>query len=360
MDSIEELGPQVKKNCDISDAKYWGNYTTCGLVMRLRDMYKWRNGLAPWEEPESEHILSWIESNEAYWKGIEELDFSDIHTDGKSFNPYDTERINESLEDTGYIYGAGYGTGLRPTFFLGKIDESFNVDGHRVYIIGDEKARDLSSYPAQTKGDFIYARKRAIKFFLWDKIFEFDKFKKKEMKYALIQYGIDDGDPNNDKENLKERIDSIAREQLEAIIYHELGEIRDDIFPPEEFKKIICDFPGTPLEMFIRGVKDLSADTNEFGMLYHIIKERNAGALGFYVSLLNGFKKLVFPEIKEAFGEFMENQDWGIMDDVRKEGLERARDYSVRIRETHRITMPKGIEYSQNAMVKEFLKPLGY
>jgi hypothetical protein len=36
---IETLASQVKFNCNISDAKYWGYYSPCGLLLRLRDLY---------------------------------------------------------------------------------------------------------------------------------------------------------------------------------------------------------------------------------------------------------------------------------------------------------------------------------
>lgn len=41
MVDINHIAAQVKENCDISDAKYSGIYSVCGLASRLRDFYKW-------------------------------------------------------------------------------------------------------------------------------------------------------------------------------------------------------------------------------------------------------------------------------------------------------------------------------
>ena len=47
---IEKIKNQVQRNCDISDSKHAGLFSVCGLALRLRDLYKWDNGLAPWVE----------------------------------------------------------------------------------------------------------------------------------------------------------------------------------------------------------------------------------------------------------------------------------------------------------------------
>jgi hypothetical protein len=38
MIDIESFTSQVKRNCNISDAKYRGYYSLCGLLLRLRDL----------------------------------------------------------------------------------------------------------------------------------------------------------------------------------------------------------------------------------------------------------------------------------------------------------------------------------
>ena len=42
-----EIADQIARNCAVSDARYAGCYSVCGLALRLRDLYKWEKGLAP-------------------------------------------------------------------------------------------------------------------------------------------------------------------------------------------------------------------------------------------------------------------------------------------------------------------------
>ena len=60
MIDIEDIIRQVLHNCNLSDSRHAGLYSICGLAMRLRDLYKWENGLAPWIEKDSTEILKWI------------------------------------------------------------------------------------------------------------------------------------------------------------------------------------------------------------------------------------------------------------------------------------------------------------
>ena len=67
-DQLNVLIRQVLQNCDISDAYHSGLYSICGLALRLRDLYKWEQGLDPWDERDSSEILDWIESKENKWE----------------------------------------------------------------------------------------------------------------------------------------------------------------------------------------------------------------------------------------------------------------------------------------------------
>ena len=49
---------QVRRNCDISDAQFAGNFSICGLALRLRDLYKWEHELPPWVEHPSDQVLA--------------------------------------------------------------------------------------------------------------------------------------------------------------------------------------------------------------------------------------------------------------------------------------------------------------
>ena len=67
MIDVEDITRQVQNNCDTSDAQHAGLYSTCGLALRLRDLYKWENRLNPWEEKDTSQILDWIGDKEQTW-----------------------------------------------------------------------------------------------------------------------------------------------------------------------------------------------------------------------------------------------------------------------------------------------------
>ena len=51
----------------------------CGLLLRLRDLYKWEHGMPPWIEAEAPEVLGWIEERENLWEEI--LEDSSIERD---------------------------------------------------------------------------------------------------------------------------------------------------------------------------------------------------------------------------------------------------------------------------------------
>ena len=59
MTNFQHITAQVQHNCTISDSRYAGLYSVCGLALRLRDQYKWEKGLDPWVEKEPSEVLNW-------------------------------------------------------------------------------------------------------------------------------------------------------------------------------------------------------------------------------------------------------------------------------------------------------------
>ena len=131
MTEINEIARQVLTNCMISDANNAGMYSICGLALRLRDLYKWENGLPPWEERDPSEVLEWIEAREIQWEQHSEDEFGPITIGGKSFDPFDTAGINALLEPQNWFYGAGYAHSLKPTFFLAAIENISHLNGTR-------------------------------------------------------------------------------------------------------------------------------------------------------------------------------------------------------------------------------------
>ena len=168
--NVNDIARQVLHNCNISDANNAGMYSICGLALRLRDLYKWEQGLPPWEERDSSEVLEWIESKENQWEKCIDKKFATISINGKTYDPFDTTAINAVLEPLNFFYGAGYARGLKPTFFLTAIAEKSTVNSTTIYTLDRELARDLLTIPALNQDDYIIIRRDAARLFLWDQM----------------------------------------------------------------------------------------------------------------------------------------------------------------------------------------------
>jgi hypothetical protein len=62
-----------------------------------------------------------------------------------TYEPFDTIGINDVLVPHGIFYGAGYGRSLKPTFLLSKIKQKNKINGFKVFVLGEELARDHRS-----------------------------------------------------------------------------------------------------------------------------------------------------------------------------------------------------------------------
>ena len=330
MIDILNLTLQVKKNCNISDAQYWGWYSVCGLLLRLRELYRTEIGIKPWEGINRGEISEWIEERENIWKDFEGKELEDIVIDGKSFNPFEVEKINVLLKKENLIYGAGYGIHMKPSFFLADLLSSYKVDGHDVYIGGKEYARDLADHPAMVQGGVIFGRLDTTKLHLWER---FEELKSKgpdsPLAFAFSKYNITKDEKPT--EELEQRMSELSLSELETYIHHEVGEAFEGELLGETWKNLLVECSGTKAEFFARGVKDLLSDTSEKGMTKYIVENEKEGSLGFYVVFLQGYRKLLFPEIRDAFKNFTKTGDWGLIEDARSSCYKKAKRYADRL-----------------------------
>lgn len=329
---LDEITRQVLHNCDISDANNAGMYSICGLALRLRDLYKWEQGLPPWEEREPAAVLDWIAAKEDQWERHADDDFRPISINGQAFDPFDTAGINASLAPHNIFYGAGYARSLKPTFFLAAIEERSTIDETPVLILDRELARDLSTIPALSQENCILLRQDSARLYLWDCIFYIKKSARSALNFALTSCGINDRRP----EDLRRHLAAILEAQKATYLYHEIGELHDTVFERDIWREIIAAFPYSPVEHLARAVKDLLADTNEYGTLQHIVKERKTAALGFYVAFLDGLPKEFFPELFAAFQQFTQTNDWDMIDRAIASGYRTAAKHAGLVMELYR------------------------
>ncbi len=349
---------EIQHNCDISDARDHGIYTMCTMVLKLRNLYKWEKGLQPWEEPESADLLDWIEAKENYWARIADEPFSSLAVFGKTFVPLDLEAINAEFVGEKVLYGAGFGRSMKTVFFLAEIIERRRTEGCSIVIVDKEWAREMAAPFAMVQDGLIIIRKDALRFFFWDQIMEVRSSCRKSMQHALQSYGVL-SNGKLDRELFKGALDTIVEQEMNLFIYHEIGEILQTTFDSEALRTIISHFPGTVLEFVGRAVKDILADTHPKGLLAYIVREKRDSTLGFYLSLLDGLRERLFPEIAAAWGLFASNRSWAHIEQARATCWERNQQVAEQINAISKTIGKGSDEVIMQRFNSQILSPLG-
>lgn len=308
---LEELLPQVRRNCLISDARFWGYYSVCGLLLRLRSLYMFEKGISPGGRTERADVLRWIEKTEALWDEMKDRDFTPIRVNSTEFDPFDAESINRAVSEHGLLYCAGYGMYLKPVFFISDLDSTETIGGLRVFTAGKEYARDLSIHPAMLQAHTVIARKYATLVLICEKFEEFRAQKGAgALGMAFSSYGI-----TGSSSALE--LEKVAEGELRTFIHHEIGEALETEKTGNLWTRMLSQVAHRKASFFIRSVKDTLADTSEKGMLRNIIDERKTGSLAFYVASLSGFRKTLGIEVDRAFREFAETGNWEVIESAR-------------------------------------------
>jgi len=315
MDAVLE---DIKFNCDVSDARYWGYFSICGLLMRYRDLFRSEMGLEPWSPIARKEIAAWIGRKESRWTGLEDRDLRNLTIKGTAYSPFDIDMINRALHTDGYVYGAGYGMYLKPTFFLGRALSVAAIEGHTVHTAGQELVRDLFTAPAMLRERSIFLRLEPLKALLWDKFTELRPDRGPALTDAFRAYGITTGQPVSDE--FARRFEQMVLNYSGVLLRHELAESQEAV---PQWKELLTQAGDRNTEHFLRAVKDLVADTSDTGPFRSIVEKQDRRALGLSVGLMDGYRRLLFPEIREAYGRFLRDGAWEAIEDARRSGYSR-------------------------------------
>jgi hypothetical protein len=308
----------IKFNCDVSDAQYWGYFSICGLLIRYRDLYRSEKGLDFRAEIGREDIGAWIQAKEATWPELEQRSFRSLTLDGKSYDPFDLAGINRLLVPQGLIYGAGYGMYMKPTFFLARLVSVREIDGLTVYTSDAELVRDLFTAAGMLQGTSILLRLEPLTMLLMSRFSSLNPRKATALDDAFAQYGF----PYQQllDSTFEKRLKNMALRYSEVILCHERAEARE--LAPEG-KDLLRAAGDRKAEHYVRAIQDLVADTSDQGPFMRIIETRDRDALSLHLALAEGFPKALFPEMKAAYARFLQNGDWELIEAARIKGRER-------------------------------------
>ncbi len=321
--AVAQLAPQVRANCTRSDAAVAGRFSLCGLLLRLRNLYKWEQGIPPWREGAAGEVLDWVSRREEQWDELPGLSPLPYRLDGAELDPFDLNGINRLLLPLGWVYGAGWVSRELPVFFLGRLSGRRRRDGLEVMELDRELGRDIYFLPGMRQEGRVYLRREPLAFLVWDKIADPRKSAARFVAFGLNGYGLDRAEllaaPGD------QALAPVLAGEMEAVLWHEAGEAAAGPEAAALLERAVCDHPASELEHFARGVKDLIADTGPGGRLAGIVAAASVGALGFFPAWLAGFPRMLFPEIDAAVMEFMHSGDWSAVEQARELGHRRAR-----------------------------------
>jgi hypothetical protein len=349
---------EVRWNCDIATAGQSGHFSLCGMLLRLRQLYKWEHGLAPWQEPEVEAVLAWIAQRESTWDDLEEASWRNLAWGDAVIDPFAVETLNAYLIPLKLAYGAGLSRGLTPTFFLGELLEERREGDLTILVLGPELARDMDASPALCQGTLIYARRQALAFYLWDRLSDPTQQGNAYLQLALKAHNLRLKELVRNPEAHQEQFQAFLAGELEAVIRHETGEALEPSLKAA-FPAVLERFPQTRVELFVRTLKDALADVNEWGRLAYIIGARNLPSLAVMLAWRPGLLPKLLPELEPGFQKFTATGDWDAMEAARQQALDRLRETAQGLNALLESTDADSDQWLQDEIKRCYLAPLG-
>lgn len=315
---IDEVAAQVARNCRVADARAWGFHSLCGLLLRLRELYKWEHGLPPWGRVETPAVLAWVGDREAEWERLEEAGLEPVRLGDAAFDPFDEEGISARLLPHGFLYAAGAGPGGRALFVLGEVRERRVLDGAEVFVLGRELVRDLFPTPAMSRPGRIVARADVVPWYVWGALEEAaTKQEPGPAAHALLEDGLEPAAVLCAPGEHAAQLAAIADLEVEVAVRHELGELAEDRRPGRDWGALLRRAAGSKAELLGRALKDALADTGEAGTLRYLIENRMRGSVALFAAGDRGLRRRVLPEARQIWHFVLHGGDWAAAERAR-------------------------------------------
>ncbi|AHE98865.1 Sfum_1244 family protein [Thioalkalivibrio paradoxus] len=297
-DGLSELRAAVQRNCDIADAEHAGNYSLCTYLLKMREFYRWERRLPFSAALNHQEVGDWVSQREQGWEQLEGLAPEALPLGATRHDPFDQDAVNRRLDPHGLVYGAGYGRGARPLFFLGALLRREDFDDYRVYIVGEESARDLAAPPAMSRGNLIFVRRESVRRLLFETVEAWQMRgapADDPLARALRAYGFDAADPAT--------LERMTDSEVEAAVWHEVGEVLAGQRLGPAWQQRVLEVAGSRGEVVARAVRDHLADC--LTTLPALLEDGADGAIHFYFANLTGMRALLFPQLRDAYDRWV-------------------------------------------------------
>src|SRR5512134_3494492 len=294
--NLPGLAEAVQRNCDISDARFAGDYGMCTFLLKMREYYRWENELPFGRALPKDELGEWLKTREQQWGRIEAEEFAPLPLASGALDPFEAAAANRELLPQGGVYGAGYGRMGKPVFFLGALERLEERAGLTICVSACEYARELAAPPAMLQGRTIFLRLESVRRYLWEKIEEWQWRKQDNaMARALASY-----DFIADTEAALQRM---ADNETEPMILHEVGEATAGELLGDRWREMMASVARTRNEPIARAVRDLLADC--LSTLPGLLQRANLPALHFYFATFDAPRRQLFPQAMGAYEHFL-------------------------------------------------------
>lgn len=321
----KQLAEVVQENCHISDARHAGDYTLCVYLLKMREYYRWEKSHPFSHNLSTDDIGQWLTQREALWDKLGKEDYKSIDINNVSYDPFDSDSINDSLKPSGLVYSGGIGYKNKPHFFLADLESEKAVNGYNILVSSREYARDLTSPPAMSHGNTIYIRRESFKRMIWEKTEEW-RWNKPDnaMARAMRCYDFD--------KNLENALERMTNNELDAAVLHEIGEIKAGE-SLSGWSSMMADVSRTQAEIMARAARDHLADT--ISTLPALINDNKEASIHFYFANLTNMRKLMFPSLISAYQNWISSSKTHEFENIIKTGLEHWKTITTKMIELH-------------------------
>jgi hypothetical protein len=325
---MQSLVDAVQRNCDIADARHGGDYGMCTYLLKMRERYRWEQGLPLGASLDKDAVGEWLTQRETHLDGLAESEFADLRIAGTVFDPFDAEAVNEEIARDGLVYSAGLVHGGRANFFLGELESAERAgDGFALWVSGRELARCLNSPPAMQRGTTIFLRRESLRQYLWEK-YESWLWSRPDnaMARAIACYPFET--------RLESALDAMTDAEMAVIEAHERGEYRAGRELGGGWEDMLMDLAFTPAELMARAVRDHLADCTH--TLPLLLESGREASVHLFMANLGAMRKQLFPALQVAYTSWLQDGQPEAFDKVIDRGRQHWNELAQRMLLLHR------------------------
>ncbi|HEB95082.1 MAG TPA: hypothetical protein ENI96_01465 [Sedimenticola thiotaurini] len=309
--STESITRQVQHNCHVADARHAKEYGLCTYLMKMREYYRWEQGLGFDAPLAMDEVGEWLTRREQLWSGLGASAFQSLEIDGHHYDPFDVAAINDRLLPRRLVYSGGLGSAGRPHFFLAELERLERAEGQVRVVSGRELARDLASPAAMMCEPYLFVRRESLRRLLWEKL-ESWRWRRPDnaLGRAFACYDFD--------RRLAASLERMTDAEMELVLLHERGEHEAGRRLGAGWNDMLVALAGTAAELMARAVRDHLADCIE--TLPALARMESPPSIHFYVGNLAGMRRELFPALQQGYDRWLEDADPSFLESLAREG----------------------------------------